>query len=314
VTEAWPPNPIPTLPPQIVQAAQEGRLVIFVGAGISRLMGCPSWEQLADRCITELAHQRLLTFGEAEQLQHLDAKKRLTIALQIAKAGLASLDFVKFIQPDRLLDCRVYEYLRAIGCVYVTTNYDNFMDRPPLRTEVTTPSGPSSPAQPAANEIICRPDQFTAQHLRRPGAVVHLHGSVTAPESMIITTPDYLRHYENAHVRQFLGELFSQYTVLFIGYGLAEWEILEYVLRRQGASILPSRFMLEGYFSHQEKLFNSLNQYFSDSFGVRICAFSRDNRNHEQLVHVVEDWAGRLRAGKPILADDLDFVLRAARE
>ena len=47
-----------------------------------------------------------------------------------------------------------------------------------------------------------------------------------------MTTPQYLTHYEDNRVQEFLDELFERHTVLFVGYGLEEWEILERILRK----------------------------------------------------------------------------------
>ena len=38
---------IPDIPPEIQQAALNGDLVLFVGAGVSMLVGLPSWSDLA---------------------------------------------------------------------------------------------------------------------------------------------------------------------------------------------------------------------------------------------------------------------------
>ena len=38
---------IPEIPATLREAAQVGTLIPFIGAGVSRLAGCPSWEQLA---------------------------------------------------------------------------------------------------------------------------------------------------------------------------------------------------------------------------------------------------------------------------
>ena len=48
-------NPLPALPFEIENAAQSGELVIFVGAGISRLIKCPSWNDLANQVLEQLA-------------------------------------------------------------------------------------------------------------------------------------------------------------------------------------------------------------------------------------------------------------------
>ena len=47
-------NPIPRIPPEIENAGQAGELVVFVGAGVSRLINCPSWDGFADKLLVQL--------------------------------------------------------------------------------------------------------------------------------------------------------------------------------------------------------------------------------------------------------------------
>jgi hypothetical protein len=91
--------------------------------------------------------------------------------------------------------------------------------------------------------VVYRPERINPALLSQPNTVIHLHGSLREPETMIMTTSDYISRYaaynrssndpqtENP-VLTFLSFLFQHRTVLFIGYGLEELEILEYVLRR----------------------------------------------------------------------------------
>ncbi len=47
---------IPVVPAALREAAQLGTLIPFVGAGASRLAGCPNWAELADgalRCFVD---------------------------------------------------------------------------------------------------------------------------------------------------------------------------------------------------------------------------------------------------------------------
>lgn len=43
---------IPKLPEEIIQAGLNGELVLFVGAGMSKLLGLPSWKRLAQKALT----------------------------------------------------------------------------------------------------------------------------------------------------------------------------------------------------------------------------------------------------------------------
>lgn len=316
MSKTWPPPQIPPIPLEVKQAANEANLVIFIGAGVSRLMGCPSWDQFADAALRQLAAQDLITFGDIQQLSHLPAKQRLSIALQVSNSESRSFDYAALIQPKRLSNSRVYEYLKGIGCAYVTTNYDRFLDSMPGKT---TAGGPNAEGEASGKEepdLICWPHQLKGLRLREPGTVIHLHGSIDEPESMIMTTPQYLIHYDDKGVQEFLDELFNRYTVLFLGYGLEEWEVLEHILRkgRRYAGKQRKRFMLTGFYSHQGKTFSHLYDYYEESFGVRLIHFSLDYMEYDQLEKIMEDWVGNLEVGDPLLADDLEYVLEVADE
>lgn len=304
------------IPKEIRLAAEEANLVIFVGASISRLMGCPSWEKFAESTLRQMATGGLITYGDIEQLKDLDAKKRLSIALQISEASSTPIDFQSLIIPKKPSSSRIYEYLNSIGCAYVTTNYDQFLEAGSGISVSTQQDLEGQSEVTKARELICWPHQFKGSLLHTPGSIIHLHGSVVEQKSMIITTPQYINHYNNEHVLEFLDELFSRYTVLFIGYGLEEWEILEHILRKGGHQTIKqkNRFMLSGYFSHQEKTFKHLYDFYENSYGVYLIPFSLDHMEYEQLEKILEDWSKTIEVGNPLLSDDWKALNEAAGE
>lgn len=311
-----PPLSSPPIPQEIEIAATECRLVVFIGAGVSRLVGCPSWDEFADRVLEQLATEGHLSYGDVQQLSSLDARKRLSIAHQIAESKGHRFDYRSIIEPRKTV-CKVYDYLISIGCVYVTTNYDRFLDNPTpvIKASQITDKG-ASESQPA-RELICQPDQFMPSALRKPGGVIHLHGSIEKPETMIVSTADYLAHYSDERVTTFLKELFKTNTVLFIGYGLEETEILEHILRKgreDEENVTRKRFLLQGFYSHQEKTCSHLYDYYKNSFQVYLCPYNLDRLNHRQLEKVMEEWASKLVVGQPVLADDYSFVMKVADE
>ena len=79
MTIKWPPKTPPEIPPEISHAARNNSLVIFVGAGTSKLMGCPSWEGLANNVLQETVRKRKLNYGELRELSILDPKKKFCI-------------------------------------------------------------------------------------------------------------------------------------------------------------------------------------------------------------------------------------------
>ncbi len=43
--------PVPLVPPQIRDAVNSKTLAVFVGAGVSRVMGCMGWDELSRRLV-----------------------------------------------------------------------------------------------------------------------------------------------------------------------------------------------------------------------------------------------------------------------
>ena len=76
---------IPELPEEIRQTALDGDFVFFVGAGVSIVVGLPSWDGLAFKALEELRQKGYLNYSELEQLKGLEPKKQLSIAELIAK-------------------------------------------------------------------------------------------------------------------------------------------------------------------------------------------------------------------------------------
>jgi len=57
-------DPIPPLPPGLKEAALRGTLIPFIGAGASRLAGCPNWIEFADRALCYFVDQGKFSHGQ----------------------------------------------------------------------------------------------------------------------------------------------------------------------------------------------------------------------------------------------------------
>lgn len=195
-----------TIPESLLTAYEEGRLVIFTGAGIS--MGPPS--NLPN--FLGLAQQIAGKLQSSEDPHATEWKSQLD-------AFLGSLDdddkydihrLVRGIvtnpksEPNANHDALARMAARSRVRV-VTTNYDLHLER-----QLKEHCGPAvevfqAPAMPLG-------DAFEG--------LVYLHGSAAAePERLVVTDRDFSKAYFHAAwAARFLERMFSEYVVLFVGY------------------------------------------------------------------------------------------------
>ncbi|MFZ2726402.1 MAG: SIR2 family protein [Methylococcaceae bacterium] len=303
-------NNIPSLqeyyepPEEIIQAGLDGKLVLFVGAGVSMLapINYPSWATLANKILEDLRKEQFINYSEFEQLKILDSKKQLSIAHFIAENKKFPIDYKKYFEGKSETNS-IYEHINAIGCPCITTNYDE------LLAPRVNKNNDGSTTDLFINRIS-EPEKFLLSDLDKRNTVIHLHGAISNPRTMIITTKNYLKHYEHDNVKTLLAELFSIKVVLFIGYGLEEMEILEQILRKGSATEIKERkrFALQGFFTNEKYLYENLWQYYKNTFGIHLLGFNRDIKNFDCLKDIIEQWSSIITINKPSLFDDIQFM------
>lgn len=315
---------LPRLPDALLEAAAVNNLVPFVGAGASMLAGCVSWAGLASKAIDSLVQEKALSALQRSQLAHLPPRLKLSLAEITAREKRIQIPYREILQPDGWSDHkdgrRIYGHLGAISSQFVTTNYDGWLDiNVPPAASTTAAVSISSP--PLKRDVLYQRADISPAKFRSGSCVLHLHGSIAEPGSMILTTSDYISHYaadrdrvggdgENP-VLSFLSFLFSTRTVLFLGYGLEELEILEYVIlksRSTKARIPGARhFIVQGFYSIEADLCRSLAKYYEE-WGVTLIPFLRDDNDWAQLIDVVDYIARSLPTSRePALATFADM-------
>ena len=313
---------IPGVPQGLKDAAQRGTIIPFVGAGASVLAGCPTWGQLADGALMSCIAADKFTHGQMAQIRHLSPRMKISIARAIEADHGLKIDYSKLINPRdgykrNAVGQRVYRSLGKLSQTFVTTNYDAWLDTEIPEVAVSVTEAPPTQDTAATSRVrrrIVKVEDFTPANLNQPNSVFHLHGSLDDPAGMVMTTRDYIRRYANDRgsddptlenrTLTFLESLFQNKTVLFVGYGLEDLEILEYVIqkaRQQTSTERPQarHFMLQGYFAHEYELMRSLTQYYAQC-DIELIPFRRDLRDWAQLTEVLEAFATAMPAATPL--------------
>jgi hypothetical protein len=68
----------PTIPEALKEAAARRTLIPFVGAGASKLAGCPDWREFADGALRTLVDAGHFGYGQIEQIKELGPRIKLS--------------------------------------------------------------------------------------------------------------------------------------------------------------------------------------------------------------------------------------------
>jgi hypothetical protein len=203
----------------LVKHLNEPETVVFVGSGVSRWSGLPSWEGM----ISELIEFLEAAGKNADLVRDEHKNGELLQAASYAFDQLTQQQIGEFIrQSCRYGTAKPHDIHRKIvelgPTSFVTTNYDNLLEEA-LRT---FKQGVFFPP-PVTNRHLT--EMATVAHAKHSGFVFKPHGDASDAESIVLTREQYrklLPQGEWNRALETLKTLMISRPVLYIGFGLRD--------------------------------------------------------------------------------------------
>lgn len=282
-------HPIPPLPKKIVDAVSNDKLAIFIGAGVSRIIGCKGWDELAqnlvNRCFSTKKEDGspCINFKEKDTLFRFpDHKKTITICYSILKQngfeGIFFEELEKSLESNSelLKSQNIYDELYHLCGLFITTNADRYF------------------ADYKFNPMQIVYKDFNPLDIDRT-KLYHIHGLIPHRKSLVFTVPQYIQRYTDKPFREFLETIFEEYVVLFVGYGMSEFELLDFLITKfdPDKGKKPKHFILLPYFTGNE---NSLvlDQHYYNSMGISVVGYENDEKGYDQLYDIIKEWSSEI--------------------
>jgi len=207
------------IPKELAERMAEGRVVLFVGAGMSQPQ-LPGWLQLLERMLDWTRDQRISLDGMEDSIRDLIAQGDLLLAAQELRSRMGESNFHRFLQEvfrdPQLALGPAHRMLPEMGFrAVLTSNYDTLIESAfPARTRFYTQLD-----YPGLSDVIR--DQF---------AIVKVHGDVDRAESIVLGQADYRKAmFGNGAFRIFLINTFTTQTVVFVGCSLTDPDLLAFL-------------------------------------------------------------------------------------
>ncbi len=305
----------------LLDAIRDERLIVFYGAGVSRLGGCASWLELA-QIIIESMPSELFSKLEKTVLSEMAAYKARDVISICHERAQSKSEYLKIyhdaivraVTPDPkksdvLLE--VYTLLLELKPIsFITTNIDKLIENLGSKLkgrriinvvdkndEDFSVLDSFAQSVPDASRTVGDSPVISNNHYELcNGNIFYLHGSIARVQGAVLGINQYIEHYyRQKDASVFLGKVFAEdYTVLFIGYGLEEYEVLQniYLAVNQKPS-QPAKarefkhFILTGIYTSEIAKFNIQRNYFN-MFSVCPIPYFIDHSGHAKLLEVLK--------------------------
>lgn len=287
----------------IIEAARSKKLVLFIGAGVSRILGCPSWDDLAQTYLRFVKRHNLITFSEFKHLEKQDARKLLSICVELLKADPKKHIFPlkKTLIPRITIENRkykdIYKYIVKFNCPCVTTNIDELLDIEAIAAVNNLASNIKNAPQIKQPNIYHHFSSLFEPSLLNSNDVVHIHGSIKDKnKAPVLTIDEYFQAYSRIKTKNttdlpdFLAKLFSEKVVLFIGYGLEEYEILEFMAQSIANKSSLNHYMLSPFFEEESNIVRLHKLYYAQ-LGINLIPYSISRFGYNQLFYILDEWS-----------------------
>lgn len=181
----------------IHEASKQGRLVVFVGAGVSNNSGVPTWSKLIQEMKNDCGANQ-----EKDELKIAQLYKD-------ARGEKEYMDKVKeVLKYNKVIPNDIHKAILDLNpCHIITTNYDNLLE------------------QEIENEFkqfdIIRED-IDMPNMSYPNSLIKMHGDFDT-NNIVLTESDYYNYGKNFPlIRSFVLSLFASKIVVFVGFSFAD--------------------------------------------------------------------------------------------
>ena len=191
--------------------------------------------------------------------------------------------FGEALEPDKKIfqsKKNIYKILSQFDATFLTTNADNLFE--------------DILGHDLCHED-CKRDDITDVRIRRQNRLFYLHGHYSEcidinKNNLVFTAPQYVERYNDRKFREFLETVFrNNNVILFIGYGLNEFELIDYIVTKAGHTEQSPQqvYVLYGFCENDEIIFRAKKSYF-EALNIHMIPFDMSSNGYDSLIDVLQ--------------------------
>ena len=234
---------------QIKEASEKNALTFFVGAGVSKLSNAPSWGELVDEFSSRLGRPKKKPYSADELLQipqmYWSKYKNEDEYYEIVQH---KLNYSK-IEPNP-----IHSKMLGLNPVsFLTTNYDPLIEKAAI-------------AASKSYKVISSNDDVPS--IFGDGFILKVHGDIEH-RNIVLKEDDYLNYSDDFKlIETLMKSIFATNTVVFIGYGLNDYNIK--LILNWTKTLLGGKFRKPIFIRTEDKVLTSEELGYQMNRGLRV--------------------------------------------
>lgn len=234
---------------QIKEASEKNALTFFVGAGVSKLSNAPSWGELVDEFSSRLGRPKKKPYSADELLQipqmYWSKYKNEDEYYEIVQH---KLNYSK-IEPNP-----IHSKMLGLNPVsFLTTNYDPLIEKAAI-------------AASKSYKVVSSNDDVPS--IFGDGFILKVHGDIEH-RNIVLKEDDYLNYSDDFKlIETLMKSIFATNTVVFIGYGLNDYNIK--LILNWTKTLLGGKFRKPIFIRTEDKVLTSEELGYQMNRGLRV--------------------------------------------
>lgn len=206
------------------KTVRENKLIVFVGAGLSKYLGLPTWKEFTISSLDKLSKKR------GYKKKYIRLKNEVENGSINPNAAIDSIpiehhkEVLKFIKDEFKIkagaSCKFHEKILCLSEKVITSNFDNAF-------ETAYENLHSGKRHCLVVNGALESDSILLQELsnssRTKSFIFKIHGCTNQPSSCVVFKDQYKKFYDkNNLARSILEQFAREYTILFIGWSFSD--------------------------------------------------------------------------------------------
>jgi len=265
---------------QSLRYFENGNVVLFFGAGISKIAGCKTLNSLLKDMIENPVINTTIDRNEFFSNQEISSEEKLDLCKRTLDRNDRNEEYKAIIrnavfEDPELFSRRYIPFLKTLKSIkpfpiIVTTNIDNCLEKTRLFP---------------LYRIFYKKNQFRIENLKED-SIFHIHGYIEDLDNAVFTKSQYREWYEDDDFKNFLIHIFINYCVIFMGCSFNDNELKNIILdARNKNNYLPS-FIL---FPIEDKITQLKKIYIEDLYKIKVIVYG----NVEDFTDIISSWIER---------------------